>query len=360
MISVNFRAALKTLILLFMVVNVFLECSRSRVSAYRFKPKETDHKSLHQIIADHGKAKNSAPTTPYHSKIAYALGKFSSVSYCSAEDITKWDKSCPRCSIEGLGSDYKTVKILSDKVRDLQGFVGVGTLLGTKAIIVSFRGTIANDYTEWLNNLRYSKAKIEIKGHPGVAVHSGFYDDYHSQIRKQVIPAVTALKQQPEYENARVMITGHSLGGALATMFALDWVLTFPREAPFVYTYGKPRIGNDKFSALYSSLVQNSFRLVHERDMIPHLPPLSGFVHSYTEVWLHNNTEIVCRKAPEDPNCSSSIYFTMNIQDHLTYFDIGMNSSCGNANAIKGQMDKSVSNIKLTKMELEDNTQKLE
>lgn len=64
----------------------------------------------------------------------------------------------------------------------------------------------------------------------------------------QVIRAVAAyLKLYPKY---KVVITGHSLGGAIArlTYFFLEDTKQFPNVAYELYTYGEPRVGNKYFA----------------------------------------------------------------------------------------------------------------
>ena len=318
-------------------------------------------------------------STNYKPHLAEILGRFSSVSYCTEKDLSKWD--CPRCSISGV-EDYKTERVLSDKDRDLQGVVGTGRVQGKLAVVVAFRGTIANDYVEWVNNLRSTKSKIGIvfmwyqfkilavltmligfaflgmKDHPGVMVHSGFFDDYNKELRKQVIPVVTRLKKAAP--KAIVYVTGHSLGGALATLFALDWVLS-TGDKPHVYTFGKPRIGNDKFSELYDSLIPDSFRLVHERDLIPHLPPqMFGYIHGNTEVWLHKNKTVICTHGPEDPACSASIYFTLDIADHMSYLGVSMDSNCHPENKTRNGANGSGNVNNGAKVSMQFNREELE
>ena len=50
---------------------------------------------------------------------------------------------------------------------------------------------------------------------------------------------------------AEIMITGHSLGGALATLCFLDLERTLGVKVPFapLYIYGAPRVGNAAFAA---------------------------------------------------------------------------------------------------------------
>jgi putative lipase involved disintegration of autophagic bodies len=52
-------------------------------------------------------------------------------------------------------------------------------------------------------------------------VHRGFYTAYHNTtLRSQVVAAVISIKEQVNPLN--IMITGHSMGGAMAAFCALD------------------------------------------------------------------------------------------------------------------------------------------
>jgi predicted lipase len=83
-------------------------------------------------------------------------------------------------------------------------------------------------------------------GPEGAMVHTGFYETY-SSVSEQVIAAVNKTLQK--YPNAHIVINGHSLGSALATLAALDIKekLSPPNKFTF-YSFGAPRIGNQNMS----------------------------------------------------------------------------------------------------------------
>jgi len=133
-------------------------------------------------------------------------------------------------------------------------------------------------------------------------VHEGFQDAY-SKIRKQIfdlfLPVLQrqlakALKSQNKADAAKeplalpkVYCTGHSLGGSLAQLFALDLasncelILQLMQQGtpevrlqpPIgVYTYGQPRVGNRAFSRIFKRRVPHCFRVVNEGDVITTIP----------------------------------------------------------------------------------------
>ena len=71
-------------------------------------------------------------------------------------------------------------------------------------------------------------------------------------------------------------ITGHSLGGAIATLAALEIAINIPqiREQLQLYTYGSPRIGDRNFAQAHSQLIPNSYRIVNLSDSVPLVPPI--------------------------------------------------------------------------------------
>jgi hypothetical protein len=82
-----------------------------------------------------------------------------------------------------------------------------------------------------------------------------------------------------------VVTTGHSLGGSVATLAA-----AYLRKAGLpvdLYTYGSPRVGNDKFATYVSEQAGSEYRLTHINDAVPKLPPMFlGYRHTTPEYWL--------------------------------------------------------------------------
>jgi predicted lipase len=96
------------------------------------------------------------------------------------------------------------------------------------------------------------------------------------------------IKQNP---TASILITGHSLGAALATMAAIDIKNKIKIAASKItfYTFGSPRVGNQAMANYIFHLYPNGAyqRVTHYNDIVPHVPPreVFGNIHSGNEVW---------------------------------------------------------------------------
>jgi predicted lipase len=80
-------------------------------------------------------------------------------------------------------------------------------------------------------------------------------------------------------------VIGHSLGGAMASICALEMRLAVGVETVRVTTFGSPRVGNPKFHDLFKRVMDRSMRFTHNNDIVPSVPTLMmGFQHVRTEV----------------------------------------------------------------------------
>jgi len=252
-------------------------------------------------------------TTGYVEANAVRYLFYSYAAYCSSSALTSWN--CPWCS----GDDYTLtdVSTVSDDPSNSFGFVGYNS--AHDEIVVSFRGTEPTSLTNWVEDLTIDK--VDFPGVSGAHVHSGFYNNYLS-VSQQTETAVDALLAL--YPSATVYFTGHSLGGAMATVATLDaavsWNIAGDQLAH--YSFGSPRVGDPTFATSFTTIVgsDNHYRVVNDDDLVPHvLPMIAGFHHIPTEVWLHDGTDTVCDSSGEDPQCSDST-LGLSVYDHVHYF----------------------------------------
>jgi len=128
------------------------------------------------------------------------------------------------------------------------------------------------------------------------SVHVGFFRVYAS-VRDEVVALLQSRLEvcAQEGKRAKVYVTGHSLGGAVACLCALDLAslggntsdpASLALRDPCVYTFGSPRIGNAAFRSIYNVLVPGTFRMVGVRDIVPTLPPSIRYRQVGREVWI--------------------------------------------------------------------------
>lgn len=102
-------------------------------------------------------------------------------------------------------------------------------------------------------------------------------------------------------------LTGHSLGGALATLAAYD-VARALQELPerkaevACYTFGAPRVGNYAFARAYAAAVPDTWSIINDQARAP-WPPLDLGFHG---LWFsdYNACSLVCDLAA-DVSCSA-------------------------------------------------------
>ncbi len=123
--------------------------------------------------------------------------------------------------------------------------------------VLVFRGTAS--LRDWLVNVRAVRRSWQGPGR----VHYGFRRALH-RVWSRLEPH---LDDAPD-----AFFTGHSLGGALATLAAAL------RPPLATYTFGAPKVGDRTFAA---ALPNGVHRVVNGRDLVPELPPSprGGYVH---------------------------------------------------------------------------------
>jgi hypothetical protein len=84
--------------------------------------------------------------------------------------------------------------------------------------------------------------------------------------------------------NRPTVVTAHSLGGALATLFVMENDAKRKFDVTSLCTFASPRVGNMEFVHLFNQLPIDSWRIVNIRDVVPKLPPHIPIVLDYGHV----------------------------------------------------------------------------
>lgn len=80
------------------------------------------------------------------------------------------------------------------------------------------------------------------------------------------------------------VVTGHSLGAALASLFVAENDAKRKFDIASLCTFASPRVGNMEFVHLFNQLPIDSWRICNTRDVVPKLPPHIPIVLDYGHV----------------------------------------------------------------------------
>jgi triacylglycerol lipase len=137
---------------------------------------------------------------------------------------------------------------------ELFGFVAQNQT--SRDVFVTFRGTQSPE--DWLSNVTFPQVL-----HTWGKVEEGFFNLY-KQCSNDMKRAVAGAGQ------ARVFVTGHSLGSALATLATADLILAGTDAS--MYNFASPRTGNLDFAGQFDRSVKVKWRVVNTEDIVTTVP----------------------------------------------------------------------------------------
>ncbi|MCJ8329208.1 MAG: lipase family protein [Lentisphaeria bacterium] len=140
--------------------------------------------------------------------------------------------------------------------------------LDTGQEFLSFRGTCSKDF----GDLKIDSQVLFTKHPNGGDVHTGFYKAF-KRVEAQI---KTSLEGKP-------VCSGHSLGAALAVLFAAE------NNIMDIHCIGCPRVGNQKFVDGLSFVAK---RFDFACDIVPSLPPAIGYKHGGDQYYISHLGEI--------------------------------------------------------------------
>ena len=145
------------------------------------------------------------------------------------------------------------------------GLLGNNPDLAVKTAFVAFRGTLTA--AEWMDNLDIVTTPYRPVANFG-QVHTGWmtlYETIRHSLTSNLAAACVGCDQ--------LLVTGHSLGAALAVLAAPDILRNMPPNLePRVTTFAGPRAGLHDFAAAFNMTIESCFRVVNQIDVVPHLP----------------------------------------------------------------------------------------
>ncbi|TMW92671.1 hypothetical protein EJD97_012701 [Solanum chilense] len=170
-------------------------------------------------------------------------------------------------------------------------------------VVVAFRGTIPYNADHWITDVDLSWYELEGVG----KLHAGFMKALGLQKNKgwpkeidessdQKLFAYYQIRKELKMiliknEKAKFILTGHSLGGALAVLFGAililheeEWLLD---RLEGVYTFGQPRVGDPQFGNFmkdkFNKYDVKYYRHVYSNDMVVEEEPNKNY---FSVVWF--------------------------------------------------------------------------
>ena len=148
--------------------------------------------------------------------------------------------------------NLEAVCCIYDYVSDTNGFIASNDT----TIVVAFRGSAS--FSNWVTNLYALRKKITSTSQ--VYAHKGFVDAQNS-----VYDSIKGCIQS-DLGSKKLILTGHSRGGALASLVAYRVSLTHRNSEPVLYVYGCPPVGDADFSKYFRGM--SSYVITIEGDPV--------------------------------------------------------------------------------------------
>jgi len=166
------------------------------------------------------------------------------------------------------------IPFASEKSKDNEATRGFLAERGDE-IVLAFRGTDTNEgiLEDWAINLKC----LQIQDN-GANVHKGFIQALNSVWNKINEP----LEKMVEQKKRRIWITGHSLGGALATLATRRLLLNEQMKQIETYTFGQPMVGNKAMCQQTISPFSTFYRFAYASDPVTFVPFRVPKVMDYT------------------------------------------------------------------------------
>ncbi len=190
------------------------------------------------------------------------------------------NKAVVQATLNKNGTSQVTGFIATDPTRNL--------------IVVSFPGS--NSDANWVINLQIGLEPCDDLV-SGCKVHTGFMSAWRDA-EATVMSTVQQLLNDSK-QSYGVVVTGYSLGAAVATLAAAH--LRKANISCDLYTYGSPRVGNGVFASFVTNQPGAQYRLTHFDDPAPQIPPLwCDYRHTSPEYWMFDQNSTAINYGPGD------------------------------------------------------------
>lgn len=252
---------------------------------------------------------------------AWHLAEYSALAYNSPGDYVSVNNK--NVQIEHFfggdtdsGSEYdkylnfENVYYYEGKLNENYTNVNFWILEDADKLIISFRGTEPTSIYDWATDATHrlvtAKNIITENNYEGVEVHEGFQLSLVQAIESAELKysksssadSFGKLLKNLISKHDRIYLTGHSLGGALSTLFSYYLAKEHPNLDIFTYNIGSPMVGNKAFANDYKKLTNvRNYRFVFNSDLVTELfgedITIDGVLYDYRHVGetIHISTD---------------------------------------------------------------------
>ncbi|HML16847.1 MAG TPA: lipase family protein [Bryobacteraceae bacterium] len=176
-------------------------------------------------------------------------------------------------------ADPKQQRIANSALQESNIFGLVAWNASNRTALVAFRGT--QTIWDWIDDIDAVPVPYLAVAGSGL-VHMGFQLVYE-HIRGSMAQLLAGCAGAQN-----VLVTGHSLGGALAILggFQIARSLT-PGIVPLLYTFAGPRTGAPDFAGKFNAAIPVTNRIVNFMDVVPQVPLPPAYEHVGQETEVH-------------------------------------------------------------------------
>ncbi|KAI1718940.1 lipase (class 3) domain-containing protein [Ditylenchus destructor] len=210
-----------------------------------------------------------------------------------------------------------------------------------KALYVVYRGSTVDKqlFQEFVHGIGAQLGAWE-KFVNGSGVMTYFYGAFQKLFLEGGMKE-SLIKLKESHEGYRVWITGHSLGGSLASMTALYLVnqTIFPADKVKLVTFGEPRTGNLKYAKAIEQNLNFRYRVINKNDIVTNIaqsvdpdglllsvasaerqPYFYRYAIHYND-GMERDDEFELCEYPEDHHCRN-LALAGDVNDHMSYFGV--------------------------------------
>jgi hypothetical protein len=206
----------------------------------------------------------------------------------------------------------------------------IGTLQGPatnpaqRNVVLAFRGThppqqvyaeLKSFIQDWGND--FIAEPVDFKANQGSTVvapgkvHKGFRDSVNSLFDQKLVQCIKQRLDAHAHAGARLFVTGHSKGGAMAYLGALRLQRMHQITPAAVVTFAAPRPGDQSFVNAYNNAGINSLRFEFQDDIVPNLPP--------SNIWINRAVSLLAAPSAVSARILSSLNLKLEKRLQLNY-----------------------------------------